>query len=102
MKSMVVDDGVLEKEDMYILDRMKEFLTTEDVSRFAAARNLMVQIERSVRIAIFRTFVSAAHDNCSKHKEETSRCSSTHLSDLHHSPSPLGQAGDSNYWISIH
>lgn len=48
MKSMVVEDGILEKEDMYILDRMKEFLSSEDVSRSAAARNLMVQIERAV------------------------------------------------------
>ncbi len=48
MKSMVVEDGILEKEDMYILDRMKEFLSSEDVSRLAAARNLMVQIERAV------------------------------------------------------
>ena len=48
MKSIVVEDGILEKEDMYILDRMKEFLSSEDVSRLAAARNLMVQIERAV------------------------------------------------------
>ncbi|KAF9485897.1 ras GEF [Pholiota conissans] len=47
MKSMVVEDGILEKEDMYILDRMKEFLSSDDVSRFAAAKNLMLQIERS-------------------------------------------------------
>ncbi|KAH9480568.1 Cell division control protein 25 [Psilocybe cubensis] len=46
MKSMVVDDGVLEKEDMYILDRMKEFISTDEVSRFAAAKHLLIQIER--------------------------------------------------------
>ena len=49
MKSMVVDDGVLEKEDMYILDRMKEFISSDEVSRFAAAKNLLIQIERAVR-----------------------------------------------------
>lgn len=45
---MVVDDGVLEKEDLYILDRMKEFISSDEVSRFAAAKHLMIQIERAV------------------------------------------------------
>ncbi|KDR82605.1 hypothetical protein GALMADRAFT_238008 [Galerina marginata CBS 339.88] len=49
MKSMVLDDGVLEKEDMYILDRMKDFISTEEVARFAAAKNLLTQIERTQR-----------------------------------------------------
>ncbi|KAF8967114.1 ras guanine nucleotide exchange factor domain-containing protein [Flammula alnicola] len=49
LKSMVVDDGVLEKEDLYILDRMKEFISTDEVSRFAAAKHLMIQIERAQR-----------------------------------------------------
>jgi len=48
MKSMVVEDGILEKEDMYILERMKEFISTEDVSKFVAAKHLMIQIERVV------------------------------------------------------
>ncbi|KAF7346127.1 hypothetical protein MSAN_01839400 [Mycena sanguinolenta] len=46
-KSMVVDDDVLEKDDMFILDRMKEFLTTEEVSRFPAAKQLLILIERA-------------------------------------------------------
>jgi len=45
---MVVDDGVLDKEDLYILDRMKEFISSDEVSRFAAAKHLMIQIERAV------------------------------------------------------
>lgn len=50
LKSMVVDDGVLDKEDAYILDRMKEFISSEEVSRFAAAKQLMNTIERAVRL----------------------------------------------------
>jgi len=45
---MVVDDGVLDKEDLFILDRMKEFISSDEVSRFAAAKHLMIQIERAV------------------------------------------------------
>lgn len=51
-KSMVVDDDVLEKEDLYILDRMKEFISSEDVNRFAAAKQLMILIERAVSLHI--------------------------------------------------
>jgi son of sevenless-like protein len=47
---MVVDDDVLEKDDLFILDRMKEFITTEEVSRFPAAKQLLILIERAVRI----------------------------------------------------
>lgn len=50
MKSMVTDDGVLEKEDLFILNRMKEFISSDEVSRFAAAKHLMIQIERLVRL----------------------------------------------------
>lgn len=49
-KSMVVDDDVLEKEDMYILNRMKEFISSEEVVKFAAAKQLLILIERAVRI----------------------------------------------------
>jgi son of sevenless len=45
---MVVDDDVLEKEDLYILDRMKEFISNEEVIRLAAAKQLMIFIERAV------------------------------------------------------
>jgi son of sevenless len=48
-KSMIVDEDILEKDDMYILDRMKEFISQEEVSKLAAAKQLMILIERSVR-----------------------------------------------------
>jgi len=49
---MVVDDDVLEKEDLYILDRMKEFSSNEEVIKFAAAKQLMIHIERAVRFDV--------------------------------------------------
>jgi son of sevenless-like protein len=45
---MVGDYDILEKEDMYILDRMREFISDEEVIRFAAAKQLMISIERAV------------------------------------------------------
>ncbi|KAF9534536.1 ras guanine nucleotide exchange factor domain-containing protein [Crepidotus variabilis] len=47
LKSMIIDEGVLEKEDLYILDRMKEFITSDEVSKLAAAKQLMILIERA-------------------------------------------------------
>ena len=55
-KSMIVDDDVLEKEDLYILDRMKEFISTDGVSNFAAAKQLLILIERTV--CTFSLFVA--------------------------------------------
>ncbi|KAJ7645538.1 ras guanine nucleotide exchange factor domain-containing protein [Mycena polygramma] len=46
-KSMIVDDDVLEKDDLFILDRMKEFLTTDEVARFPASKQLLILIERA-------------------------------------------------------
>ncbi|KAF9267558.1 ras GEF [Marasmius fiardii PR-910] len=46
-KSMITDDDVLEKEDLYILNRMKEFVSSEDVSVFPAAKQLSILIERA-------------------------------------------------------
>jgi son of sevenless-like protein len=45
---MIVDDDVLEKEDMYILNRMKEFISNEEVLRLPAAKQLNILIERYV------------------------------------------------------
>ena len=53
---MIVDDDVLEKEDLYILDRMKEFISTDGVSNFAAAKQLLILIERTV--CTFSLFVA--------------------------------------------
>ena len=47
-RTMVTDDDILEKEDMYILARMKEFASNEDVVTFAAAKQLLILIERAV------------------------------------------------------
>lgn len=45
---MVTDEVVLEKEDLYILDRIREFVTQEEVYQFAAAKVLLTLIERKV------------------------------------------------------
>lgn len=47
---MVTDDEVLEKDDIYILDRVKKFLLDPDVSVAPAAKNLLAAVERKVRI----------------------------------------------------
>ncbi|KAF7299199.1 hypothetical protein MIND_00868600 [Mycena indigotica] len=46
-KSMIVDDDVLEKDDLFILERIKEFITTDEVVRFPAAKQLLILIERA-------------------------------------------------------
>jgi len=53
---MVVDEDVLEKEDMYILDRMKNFISGEEAIKFAAAKQLLILIERAVRIFFIPSF----------------------------------------------
>ncbi|CAA7261462.1 unnamed protein product [Cyclocybe aegerita] len=57
-KSMITDDGVLEKEDMYILERMKEFIASEEVSRLAAAKQLLILIERARGQGDIKTLVN--------------------------------------------
>jgi hypothetical protein len=67
---MVVDDDVLEKEDLYILDRMKEFISNEEVIRLAAAKQLMIFIERAVSasatsyFSFFLSFIQATRRRC--------------------------------------
>ena len=46
---MIIDEGIMEKEDYYILDRMKEFISSEEVSKSSAAKQLLILIERAVR-----------------------------------------------------
>lgn len=50
MRYLVVDDDVLEKADLGILDRMKEFIAIEEVARFPAAKQLWTLIERAVGV----------------------------------------------------
>jgi len=45
-KTMVTDDEVLEKDEIYILDRMKKFLLEPDVAVAPAAKNLLAAVER--------------------------------------------------------
>jgi son of sevenless-like protein len=45
---MVMDEDFFEKEDLYILDRMKEFLQNEKVSKILAAKQLLSLVERAV------------------------------------------------------
>jgi len=49
---MVVDDDVLEREDMYILDHIKEFISGEVVNKFVAAKALLVLIDRAVSASL--------------------------------------------------
>ncbi|KAH7910846.1 ras guanine nucleotide exchange factor domain-containing protein [Hygrophoropsis aurantiaca] len=46
-RAMVHDEHFLEKEDMYILDRLKDFLLHETVSKIPAAKQLLVVVERA-------------------------------------------------------
>lgn len=46
MKAIV--DSTLEQEDGHILAKMKDFLSSDEVSGSAAAKHLLVQIDRLV------------------------------------------------------
>ena len=50
LKSMVSETDILDREDMYILERMKELLESDEVSRMGAAKQLLIVIDRLVRI----------------------------------------------------
>jgi hypothetical protein len=45
---MIVDNDILEEEDSFIFERMKEFISNEEVQNFAAAKQLGIHIERAV------------------------------------------------------
>lgn len=45
---MLIDDDLIENGDMYIFDRMKEFLQEEVVGTFAASGRVLVWIDRVV------------------------------------------------------
>ena len=46
---MIQDDDVLEEKDMYVLERLAEFVKREEVQGMAAGKQLGVSIERTVR-----------------------------------------------------
>ena len=84
---MVTDDDILEKEDMYILTRMKEFASNEEVVTFAAAKQLLILIERAVSYELFFSIVYysdvlliATRRRCAyqDHKHRASCTSSAH------------------------
>lgn len=49
-KSMITDEDILESQDMYILGRMRDFVTEEEVNQIAAAKQLLTLIERYVSV----------------------------------------------------
>ncbi|OJA17643.1 hypothetical protein AZE42_10853 [Rhizopogon vesiculosus] len=46
-RAMVTDEDFFEKEDLYILNQMKEFLQNEEVSKILAAKQLLQLVERA-------------------------------------------------------
>lgn len=59
---MVTDDQVLVEDDIYILDRIKDFLQHPEVSAAPAAKTLLNIIERkvSIRVPQLRTWIYMA------------------------------------------
>ena len=50
-RTMITDEDVLEKDDMYILDRIRDFCVKAEVTTsVAAAKQLVVLIDRVVRV----------------------------------------------------
>lgn len=47
-KSMLTDEDILEKDDLYILQRMKDFVTSEDVAKVTGSKPLAALISRVV------------------------------------------------------
>ena len=45
---MITDEDILEKSEMYILDRMQEFVSNEEVITFPAAKHVLALIQRAV------------------------------------------------------
>lgn len=52
-KTMIIEQYVLDQEDMYILKRMMDFISQEDVVDMPAAKALKSLIERAVGILHF-------------------------------------------------
>ncbi|KAG6903263.1 hypothetical protein C0995_000158 [Termitomyces sp. Mi166 len=47
--AMLKDDGILEKEDLYILERLVTFISSDEVSQVEATKKVWVYIERAAR-----------------------------------------------------
>lgn len=50
--TMLKDDDILEKEDFHIFERMKAFVSSDEVSQFGAAKQVLVYIDRAVCLLI--------------------------------------------------
>lgn len=48
LKSIIQAEDIIEKEDMYVLDKIKAFVTSEEVSGFPAAMHLVNLIEKRI------------------------------------------------------
>lgn len=59
LKALITDEDVFDKEDMSILDRMLEFLKSDDVAHLTAAISLKGNVERIVRSYCFINRLSA-------------------------------------------
>jgi len=67
---MVTDEDFLEKEDVYILNRMKEFLQNEDVSKILAAKQLLSLVERAVSPALLVWFKLSDSDATARRRHQ--------------------------------
>lgn len=99
---MVTDDDLLEKDDLYILDRMKSFVSNSEVANFAAAKQLLILIERAVRENSL-LFVLYHVLNCHCSNEELMLLSRQRTLSLSPRLRPLfrGPRKSSSYWTSI-
>ncbi|KAH7925881.1 ras GEF [Leucogyrophana mollusca] len=62
IKSMVVDGHVLEKEDMYILDQMEEFVSRDEVINLPAAKRLLDNIKSAKRGQDPKLTINPSHE----------------------------------------
>lgn len=107
---MVVDEDVLEKEDMYILDQMKNFIANAEVVRFAAAKQLMILIERAVSAVSWHTLrtqygsLAKRRRHCEDHGDYSAGISAASYNSTNHQKVEItghrttgtGQATDNN------
>ena len=55
-KSVVTSDDIIEKEDMYVLDRIDAFVSSEDASAFPAAKQIKKLIEQRIVCRFYLMF----------------------------------------------
>ena len=77
---MISDDQVLVDEDLYILDRIKEFLSHPEVFSSPAAKNVMNIIERKASGHIFTLKINSYHARSSETRwSKTIDCDSSDI-----------------------